>query len=123
MILYRVEHSKEPHRGRFGYLMKWGRLPNPFEDNIGHINTGVEVCACRTIPEFKLWWKKAALKQQHSNGYIIAELEVRDGLVKHGGKQVLVARRKCRVVKKHSIATFMDVHYPTKPRLLSLPHQ
>jgi hypothetical protein len=106
MLVLRVEHKRDRLRGSSRYYAStdWNYLPCPQKDGltssklVSHFTKHDWHCATKDIHQFKLWWYIDKLHEMEDSIAVI--LDVPDKRVFHCGKQVLIDRRKSRIVGK-----------------------
>ena len=89
MRVFRVEHEDEPLLGTQIWSGVWTHLPPPQTEGI--TIDAHEVCACKDIKQFKLWWNLKNLKRMSAK-YVVVELEATVPRNKKGIKQVVFDR-------------------------------
>ena len=108
MRVFRVEDRKEPLVGTYTGSGVWSHLPTPQNEGIDIEKH--EVCACKDIKQFKLWWNLKNLNRMSAK-YIVVELEATIPRNKKGIKQVVINRNKSSIIATHSIPDFIEANY------------
>ena len=122
MIVLRVEHKRLPLSGIQRTINNWWKLPAPQAEGIKILRH--EVCACKDITQFKIWWKRKGLQRMLINDYdgepeddyVVVELETTILKNKTGIKQVVINRRKSTIIKTHSIPDFIKANYNVRKK-------
>jgi len=121
MLVYRVETVGDRFKGRpSGVLWRhqvggWGHLPCPHDDGVPDrwYKDKKNVCATKSVEEFKLWWKgiRGLKKIKRAR---VAVLDVPDKHVMVGRTQVVINREKARIVGTLTTRYTVKLHKPLK---------
>jgi len=97
MIVYRVENAHNPYAGRprgvYRYEKNWSKLPSPKDDGINWYMSGTNVCATKSIRQFRLWWSSIGSLKKIPEAKVVM-LKISPEYVKKGKHQVVIRRDK-----------------------------